>query len=192
MLFRSQYGDYYSSPITISGLEPNIEYSIFARAYGNGGFGEQSNTIIQRTYLPRVDISSVTIHDVKPTSMSVYIRSTDASNTKMYEFTLCDANKALLDGPWKTNLSYYDFTGLTENTSYYIRCRVQSKDSGLWSDYAFAGLITTPYDQATGFIKINGSWQSGKIYVKDNVIWKKSKKICIKKNGIWIESINQN
>ena len=119
------------------------------------------------------------------------INSSNTSNTSKYEFTLCDGNKNPIGSPIQTNNSYYNFTGLQEETEYYIRYRVQSKDSGSWSGYVYSRLFKTPADQVRAWTKNNGSWNKGKMYYKQNGQWVKAQKIYIKINGEWVLSINK-
>lgn len=190
-LNNNKYGDFTGSPITISNLSPNTTYKIFAKAHGNGGFGGQSNTLTIKTYLTPSTVSSNKIENLEPFSCSAYITSSNANNTSKYEFALCDINKNVVQGAYQTNNSYYNFTGMQEETSYYIRYRVQSKDSGSWSNYVYSPLFKTPADQVRAWGKINGSWNKGKVFLKKDGQWVKAKKAYVKINGEWILSINK-
>ena len=188
---NKEYGNYTSSPITITGLNANTTYTISAKAYGNGAFGNQSNTLSITTYLVPSVVGSNEVKNIQPFSCSAYVSSSNTGNTSKYEFALCNANKSVIKGAFTTNLSYYNFTGLNEETSYYIRYRVQSKDSGLWSDYVYSPLFRTPADQAQSYFKNGSSWTKGKMYFKINGQWKKVKKAYIKINGQWILTKNK-
>jgi phosphodiesterase/alkaline phosphatase D-like protein len=75
-------------------------------------------------------------------------------------------------------------SGLQPETLYYYRLRI--KDStGRYSN-AVTGSITTLADQASLYAKKNGSWLSGKAWVKVNGAWVKAKKVYKKINGSWI------
>lgn len=190
-LNNNYYRDFTSSPFTISNLNPNTTYRIFAKAHGNGGFGNQSNTLNIKTYLTPSAVGSSKVDNIEPFSCSAYITSTNPSNTSKYEFALCDINKNVIQGAYQTNNSYYNFTNLNEETSYYIRYRVQSKDSGFWSNYVYSPLFKTPADQVRAWGKIKGSWNKGKVFLKKDGQWVKAKKAYIKINGKWILSINK-
>ena len=184
-------GNFTNSPVNLTGLSPNTTYKIKAKAHGNGGFGNESNELTIKTYLTPSTVSSSSVDNIEPFTCTATINSSNTSNTSKYEFTLCDKNKNPIGSPIQTNSSYYNFTGLQEETEYYIRYRVQSKDSGGWSGYVYSPLFKTPADQVRAWSKINGSWNKGKLYYKQNGQWVKAKKIYIKINGQWVLSINK-
>lgn len=190
--YTTVYSNHIINPITISGLSANTAYSVYAKAFGNGGYGNNSNTISFKTYYTPVKVSNgyPKVDNIKPFSATAYCNSNNPNTTNMYEFALCDKNKVVIQGSYTTKNSYYNFNNLQEETSYYIRSRVQTVGSGVWSDYVYSPLFTTPADQARGYIKDNGSWKNGKIYVKVNGQWLKAKKIYIKKNNVWVISKN--
>ena len=178
-------GDY-----LIEGLSPNTTYKIRTRA-------RRKDTGIDTNYTATLDIatyktpstpSDVSFGNVQPFSCTVYCTSSDTSNTSAYEYVLCDANKKVIS-TLQSNASYYNFTGLSEETTYYVKCRVQSKDSGTWSGYKEASFMT-PADQSKGYINTNGTWRLGKVFINDNGTWKKAKKTYIKKDGGWVISKN--
>ena len=184
-------GNFSNSPVSLTGLSPNTTYKIKAKAHGNGGFGAESNVLTITTYLTPSTVSSSNVGDIKPFTCTASVVSSNTNNTSKYEFTLCDKNKNPIGSPIQTNNSYYNFTGLQEETEYYIRYRVQSKDSGGWSGYVYSPLFKTPADQVRAWFKNNGSWGKGKLYYKQNGQWVKAKKIYIKINGEWVLSINK-
>lgn len=186
-----KYRDVTSSPFNVTGLSPNTTHKIYAKAYGNGAFGSDSNTITFTTYLTPSSVSSSSVGEIDPFNATAYCGSNNNNNTSLYEYALCDINKNVIQGPFTTKNSYYNFTGLNEETSYYIRYRVQSKDSGAWSNYVYSPLFTTPADQARSYLKANGSWKKGKTFYKNNNEWKKVKKAYIKINGQWVLAINE-
>ncbi len=188
---NKQYGDFTNSPVTITGLNPNTTYNIYAKAYGNGAFGNQSNTLTIKTYLTPSTVSSSLVTNIKPFSCTASVKSSNASNTSSYEFALCNTNKSVVQGAFTTYSSNYNFKNLNEETSYYIRYRVQSKDSGAWSNYVYSELFKTPADQAQSYLKKNNSYSKGKIYLKKNGQWIKVKKAYIKVNGIWVLTKNK-
>lgn len=181
-----QYGgNITTSPINLTGLKENTQYEAYAKAYGNGAFGNPSNTIKFKTYIKPSGVKSTSVGDILPFSATAYCNSDNVNNTPLYEYALCDINKNVVQGAYTTPNSYYNFTGLQEETSYYIRCRVKSGDSGAWSDYVYTPLFTTPADQTRSYIKSDGTWKQGKVFYKTNGEWKKIKKAYIKINGEW-------
>lgn len=188
----NKYNDITSSPFTVTGLESDTTHNIYACAYGSGGFGEKSNTITFNTYKDQVSVSSLRIGNVEAFSLTVYCNSSDASNTSKYEYALCDKNRNVVKGAFESDLSYYNFDGLEEETEYVLRCRVQSKDSEVWSNYVYSDSLETQVDQAQAYFKLyNLQWIKGKIYYKVGGRWKKVKKAYIKVNGQWKLSTNK-
>lgn len=188
---NNDIGNFSNSPVNITGLNANTAYKISAKAHGNGGYGNQSNTLNITTYLTPSTVKSSNISNLEPFTCTATINSSNASNTSKYGFALCNSNKQVLQGEFQTTNNYYNFTGLQEETQYYIRYRVQSKDSGSWSDYVYSPLFKTPADQVRAWAKNNGSWNKGKMYYKQNGQWVKAKKVYIKINGQWVLSINK-
>lgn len=188
-----QYADVKSTPFTVTGLSANTSHTIYARAHGSGGFGANSNTLSFKTFVTPVSVSSGSIEDLTPFGCTAIGKSNNASNTQQYEFAICDttSNRNVKKGPYTTLNTYYKFTGLEEETSYYLRIRVQTKGSGAWSDYIYI-LFTTPADQISGYVQTDEGIKKGKGYFKnpDTGEWCKAKKVWIKINGEWKLSIN--
>lgn len=87
----------------------------------------------------------------------------------------------------------YTFTGLSEETSYNFGIKAYPIVEGVnASGQSKAGYrtITTPADQARARIKVNGKWETSKMYIKENGEWKKIKKMYIKKDGLWVRASN--
>ena len=183
-------GDKISSPFTITGLSSNANHNVYVRGYGNGGYGNASNTLSFNTFVDPTYVGSFSVNNIQPFSCTTYCYSNNATNTNYYEYSLCDSNKNLIQGPFVTNLSYYNLKSLNEETSYYIRYRVQTVGSNVWSNYVYSGLFKTPADQASGYYKVNGAWTKGKMFVKINGVWVKAKKTYIKENNKWIITKN--
>ena len=180
-----------SGTYTISGLSPNTSYNIKTRArrQDTQRDGNYSGTTAISTYQSYSTVTSVTTGNLMPFTMTAYCTSSNAGNTDSYEYSLCDSNLSVLQ-TYTTNLTYYNFTGLNEETTYYIRCRVKSTDSQVWSGYSYSSAFTTPADQSKGYIKINGTWTLGKVYHKENGSWVKVKKTYLKYGDSWHISKN--
>lgn len=191
-----EYGDFRSSPFTVSNLAPNSNHSIYARAYGNGGFGQNSNTLNFRTFVTPVSVSvgSVRVDNIEPFSCTAYCGSNDATNTSSYEFAICDTSpqRNVVRGAYTTKNTYYNFTGLSEESSYYLRVRVQTSGSGAWSDFIYI-LFSTPADVARGYVQTSdGRTHKGKTYFKnpDTHQYVKVKKVWVKVGGQWKKAKN--
>ena len=180
-----------SGTYTISGLNANTAYNIKTRARrkDTGVNTNYSGTTSVTTYKVYSTVSSVTVSNIQPFSCTAYCTSSNASNTNSYEYALCDANKAVLQ-TYTSTATTYNFTGLSEETTYYIRCRVKSSDSGVWSGYSYSSVFATTADQAKGYIKINGVWTLGKVYIKIDGNWVKAKKAYLKYSNDWNISKN--
>lgn len=176
-----------SGTYTISGLSANTTYNIKTRARrkDTGRDNNYSGTTGVTTYKTYSTVSSVTTGSIQPFSCTAYCTSSNASNTSSYEYALCNSNKVALQ-TYTSTVTYYNFSGLSEETTYYIRCRVRSSDSGVWSGYVYSSAFTTPADQVRAYIKQSGTWKQGKVYVKINGSWVKAKKVYVKKDGQWI------
>ena len=178
-----------SGSYTITGLNPNTSYNIKTKARRSGTNRENaSGRSAISTYQNYSSVSSVTAGDISPFSFVAYCVSSNPSNTDAYEYTLCDAGYNVISST-TTNVTYCSFAGLSEESEYYVRCRVKSTDSQVWSGYTYSSLIETPADQSKGYIKANGTWTLGKVYRKNNDEWVKAKKTYIN-NGDWIITIN--
>ena len=87
----------------------------------------------------------------------------------------------------------YMFEGLAEETTYMVGVKAITHPIGVdaTATSAIGYLeITTPADQARAKTKINGKWETTKMYIKENGEWKKIKKMYIKKDGQWIRTEN--
>lgn len=88
----------------------------------------------------------------------------------------------------------YNWTGLSEETTYNFKNKVWSISTGLYapslSATGAAVQATTPADQAKISIKINGIWIKGKCWYKKNDSWVKAKKFYIKTNDTWKRNKN--
>ena len=177
----------------VDDLKPDKEYRITAKVYYDDGKkkSDESNALNIKTFKKYSTVSSATVGNIEPFTCTAYATSSNTSNTSTYEYTLCNSNRQPIGGAIRTNFTYCNITGMNEETSYCIRCRVQSKDSGAWSDYVYSSVFKTPADQVRAWTKINGNWNKGKMYLKKNGQWVKAKKAYIKINGQWVLSKNK-
>jgi len=176
---------------TINGLGANTTYTIKTRARRSDtqlSNNYSSGTDI-KTYIAYSTVSSATVGDITPFTCTAYCTSSNASNTNSYEYTLCNSSQTAISTQ-TVNATSCNFTGLAEEETYYIRCRVKSTDSGVWSGYVYSAAFTTPPDQAKGYIKVDGTWKLGKVYIKVNGSWVKAKKAYLKYGGAWNISRN--
>lgn len=175
----------------ITGLSADTTYSIKVRARrkDTGVDTNYSPAVSMKTYKAYSYVTSCTVGNIMPFTCTAYCTSSNASNTSAYEYTLCNSNKQAITTVSSSTTSQ-NWSGLSEETTYYMRCRVQSSDSGVWSDYVYSSAFTTLVDQAKGYIKYGGSWHLGKVYMKINGTWTKAKKAYLKSGGIWTISRN--
>jgi len=175
----------------ITGLSANTTYPIKVRARrkDTGIDTNYSSAVSMTTYKAYSYVTSCSVGSVTPFTCTAYCTSSNASNTNSYEYTLCNSSKSAITTVTSSSTSQ-NWTGLAEETTYYMRCRVRSSDSGVWSDYVYSSAFTTPADQAKGYIKYSGSWHLGKVYIKYNGTWQKAKKAYLKSSGTWYISRN--
>lgn len=175
-----------SGNYTIYGLAPNTTYNIKTRARraDTGLDNNYSGRTQVATYKAYSTVTSATVGDLTPFTCTAYCTSSNASNTSTYEYSLCNSNKSVIS-TYTSSVTSYSFTGLSEETTYYIRCRVKSTDSGNWSDYVYSAAFTTPADQVRAYIKADGTWKQGKVYIKDSGSWIKTKKAYVKDDSQW-------
>ena len=176
---------------TISGLSANTSYNIKTRArrkdtQRDNNYSEATAISTYKTYSY---VTSATVGNLMPFTCTAYCTSSNAANTNSYEYTLCNSSQTAISTQ-TVNATSCNFTGLAEETTYYIRCRVKSTDSGVWSGYVYSAAFTTPPDQAKGYIKVDGTWKLGKVYIKVNGSWVKAKKAYLKYGGAWNISRN--
>lgn len=175
----------------IPNLSADTTYSIKVRARrrDTGIDTNYSPAVSMKTYKAYSYVTSCTVGNIMPFTCTAYCTSSNASNTSAYEYTLCNSNKQAITTVSSSTTSQ-NWSGLSEETTYYMRCRVQSSDSGAWSDYVYSSAFTTLVDQAKGYIKYGGSWHLGKVYMKINGTWTKAKKAYLKSGGTWTISRN--
>lgn len=179
-----------SGSITVYDLSNDTTYGdIKAYGYSEAGWGNASNSLSIKTFPSPVYINSVSITNIQPYQATVNASSSNSNNTDMVEFTLLNQNDGVIT---TVSGNYYNWTitNLAEETTYRVRVRARTKESGVWSNYYYSSYFTTTSDQASSYIKVNGIWIKGKVYVKINNIWVVAKKIYIKVNGNWVQGVN--
>lgn len=157
-------GVFYSSPFTITGLTPATTYGdIKVFGYANGGFGNASNSISVTTYPTPVTVSYGNVNNITATTCNLVMGSSNPTYTAATEFSIysgdamdsgsLNPNKKL-QGPYTYKPAQYNraITGLTQDTTYYAVFRVQTSDSGKWSDY-FTTKFSTLAVQASLYFK---------------------------------------
>ena len=178
-----------SSPFTMTGLSPSTTYKFKGYGYGNGDWGSNANELSVTTYRQTVQISNVTIGNLLYNSATVTPTFNNASNVETVRYKLYSGGGSLLGTYTYQSTSPITFT-LSEQQSYYFVIDASTKDSGVWSSAYTTPVFTTPADQASAYIKVNGSWQKGKVWIKVNGTWQKAKGFYIKNNSSWQKGVN--
>lgn len=185
-----------SSFVTITGttyqftnIIPDTDHTFIIRLTNNVGMA-YSNTVLLTSVMGNLQM---TANVTAPSFDQVQIRAsaTVVGTTKTLKYRFSNDNGVT----WTAEQSSgnYTFTGLTEETTYNIVTEVRAIHTGTYSgdvyNYEY-DTITTPADQARVRLKTNGSWVTGKAWIKINGVWKKAKKVYVKKNGEWV--LNKN
>lgn len=179
-----------STPFSITGLSPKTSYSIKAYGYANGGWGSSGNTVSFTTYPNPVSISTISITDIEPFKATVILvlKASSLSDVNKIEYILLDEEGSELQKI--TNTSSQISITLEPEKTYKVKARVQTKESLVWSEYIESESFTTPADQASCYIKNNGVWEKGKLYIKNENQWVVAKKIYYKNNENWVQGTN--
>lgn len=183
------YQNITSSPFTITGLLPSTSYNIKANGYANGGYGSDSNVISLTTYPTPVFITGISVSDIQPFQFKVTLNVSDITNLKAVDYILLDEDDEQVQTLLGTMSTSWTPVGLTEETIYKVKARVQTKYSDAWSDYVYTQEITTTSDQASAYVKSNSSWIKGKTYKKENGAWLVGKKVYVK-DTTWNVGVN--
>ncbi len=182
-----------SGTFTVSGLSPKTTYSIQIQAYTpDGSLWGNTTGVVQATTYPNpvsINTNGTYMIEILPFSAKVSVLSSAPSDTSEYGYTLLNANKGVVRGEVRSTVSTYNWTGLTPETTYYARVRVFTKTSGVASAY-YDIQFTTPPDQASVFLKVNNIWKRGKVFLKTQDTWIKSKYIYTKVDGKWRKNNN--
>lgn len=177
-----------STPFTIEGLNPKTYYEVKAYGYANGGWGSSGNTVSFTTYPNPVTITGIKITDIQPFQATVNLTLSSAVDMNNIEYILMDEEGGTIKTYTGNNVVWT--VTLDPEKSYKVKVRVQTKESLVWSEYIESELFTTPADQASCYIKNNGVWEKGKLYIKNENQWVVAKKIYYKKNGNWVQGTN--
>lgn len=146
---------------------------------------ETYSTLMTKPYVPNITIDELTPFTITVTGHS----GSDPVRELTYAFSKDGGST------WSEEQSsaVYTFEGLNEETTYTIGVKAITHPLSLnaSSTSAIGYLdITTPADQARAKMKVNGQWETSKMYIKKNGEWVKIKKMYIKKNGQWVRTEN--
>ena len=146
---------------------------------------ETYSTLMTKPYTPNIVIEELTPFTIKVSGHS----GSEPERELTYAFSK-DGGSTWTD---EQSNNSYTFTGLAEETSYMIGVKAithpLSVDAVSTSSIGYLG-VTTPADQARAKMKVNGKWETSKMYIKKNGEWVKIKKMYIKKNGQWVRTEN--
>lgn len=191
--YKTNYTSSSRGTFTISGLNPKTYYTISIQPHTPDGdlWGGQTGNLGATTYPYPVSINTNNTYmiEILPFSAKVSVLSSAPADTSDYGYTLLNANKGVLRNEVRSASSTYNWTNLTPETTYYARVRAFTKTSGVASGY-YDIKFTTPPDQATVFVKTSNIWKRGKVFVKVQGAWIKSKYIYTKVQGNWRKNNN--
>lgn len=177
----------YKTGSTLFNLTPNTNYTLYARAHNSYGYGAWAGPAHFKTYPSPVKVSSVTVADITPFTCTLSASSSSSTTTNAVEYSIYDATgNNLIQGPYvlsPVQWIYY-IKDLAPETTYMVKVRVRTSESNIWSAYS-TKTFTTLTDQAAAYIKKDGEWKKGKMYIKENDIWVPAKKVYIKKDNSW-------
>lgn len=146
---------------------------------------ETYSTLMTRPFVPNIVVEELTPFTIMVSGHS----GSEPSRELTYAFSK-DGGDTWSD---EQTSNLYTFTGLAEETSYMLGIKAithpLSVDAISTSSIGYLE-VTTPADQARAKLKVNGQWQTSKMYIKKNGEWVKIKKMYIKKDGQWIRTEN--
>lgn len=178
-----------STSTRINNLDMDTNYDLYCTVTNPGG-STSSSVLTTSTLLNALGITQPVVTNLLPFSCTVSAEgSLPIVRTLQYRFS----NDGGTTWTAYQASNSYDWTGLSEETTYNFGVMVKAIHQGVDStdmtvdDYVTA---TTPADQAKIRIKDNGEWKKGKAYYKSNGEWVKAKKVYIKKNGEWVIGYN--
>ena len=172
----------------IPGLLPDTNY-IFTLIATNDGGSYTSDPITYSTTLTNPNITKFESSNILPFSCTVTAEASISPSRKIqYSFSKDGTN-------WTSyqDSGVYNWTGLSEETTYTMRVRVKAIHTSVNAVDTTATqsiIITTPADQAKVRIYKDKTWKKGKLWFKKGGTWKKAKKVYIKKGGQWVVGYN--
>lgn len=172
----------------IPGLSPDTNYT-FTLIATNAGGSYTSDPITYSTTLTNPNITKFESSNILPFSCTVTAEASISPSRKIqYSFSKDGTN-------WTSyqDSGVYNWTGLSEETTYTMRVRVKAIHTSVNAvDTTATQSITviTPADQAKVRIYKNKTWKKGKLWFKKGGTWKKAKKVYIKKGGQWVVGYN--
>lgn len=180
-----------STSTTIPGLAIDTNYKFYLTAVNAGGSTSTpaDKPVIFSTELNNPTISKVEATNILPFSCTITATaSINPSRTLSYAFSKDGTNYTAYQSS-----NVYNWTGLSEETTYTMYVKVKATHTGVNSSDTTAIrsiAITTPADQAKVRIRKSGTWKKGKLWYKKGGTWKKAKKVYIKKDGKWVVGYN--
>lgn len=179
-----------SGSFQLDGLNGNTAY--WVNVYGRSSDGIWSTTaavVTFTTYSDPINISSITITSLLPTSVTVSVVPSTTNNLEQYSYMLFSGDDVLLSTIYSKNNSN-TFTGLTPTTNYYVVASAIPYNQGAVSAEGVNIFFETPADKASIWIKLSTGWQKGKIYIKTDSGWVSGKNIYIKTDLGWVKGTN--
>lgn len=142
------------------------------------------------TLMTNPSVPNITIDELTPFTITITGHS---SSDPVRELTYAFSKDGGATWSKEQSSAVYTFGGLNEETTYKIGVKAithpLSVNASSTSTIGYLN-ITTPADQARAKMKINGQWETSKMYIKEKGEWVKIKKMYIKKNGQWVRTEN--
>ena len=142
------------------------------------------------TLMTNPSVPNIIIDELTPFTITVTGHS---SSNPVRELTYAFSKDGGSTWSKEQSSTIYTFVGLNEETTYKIGVKAithpLSVNASSTSSIGYLN-ITTPADQARAKMKVNGQWETSKMYIKKNGEWVKIKKMYIKKNGQWVRTEN--
>lgn len=177
-----------SNPATFSGLSPNTDYEIRADFVDNyGTVASNSSSITVTTNKPSAPTKgTISISNITPFTATLSIsgfKLGEGASSGTYRYRLNSGSWVSIGAS-----TTYNIIGLSEETEYNVE--VQMIDNYGTASASADVSFTTLSDQAKKWLKINRTWKQGKVSVKEKAMWKKAKKVFVKKENTWKENVN--
>ena len=181
-----------SNEESISGLQPDTNYTIWFEAYNDGGWS-RSEEFTFSTAMPNIEDYDIVCKELTPFSVTYAIENCVINPPREFRYAFSKDGGATYT-PYQVS-NTYTWDNLTEETEYSMCAKVKALHQGVnSSDKASqsAWSLTTPADQAKIWVKTQEGWKKGKVWFKqDDSTWAKAKKIFYKQNDTtWTRGIN--